>query len=128
MAVTAVRGNIDLRSFGKEFLFHPDVRSMMGRVTIVASAELDNHFPKYWAGRVRVRSGEETYVEQVIIPKGDPGNPMSAEDARQKFLSLAYPIIGAQNADGAAREADLLEQRGSLKILLDFLAVRTARA
>ena len=128
MAVTAVRGKIDLRSFDEEFLFHPDVRSMMCRVTIVASAELDKHFPTYWPGRVKVRSGEETYVEQVIIPKGEPGNPMTAEDARQKFLSLASPIIGAQNADGAAREVDLLEQRKSLATLLDFLRVGAVRA
>ena len=47
MAVTALRGKIDLASFEEEYLQSEQVRRLMARVKVSASAELDRHFPKY---------------------------------------------------------------------------------
>ena len=55
MAVTALRGKIDLASFEDEYLQSEAVRRLMTQVTVSASTELDRHFPKYWAGRVTVK-------------------------------------------------------------------------
>ena len=55
MAVTALRGKIDLASFEDEYLRSDAVRALMAKVAVVGSAELDHHFPKYWSGRVTVR-------------------------------------------------------------------------
>lgn len=121
IAVTALRGKIDLVSFEEKFLRDPAVRSLMNRINVVASADLDRHFPKYWPARVTVLSGGETHAEEVIIPKGDPGNPMTPDDVREKFASLAAPIIGAEKAGDTASEIGLLEERESLKKLLSLL-------
>ena len=55
MAVTALRGKIDLASFEEEYLQSEQVRRLMAKVKVSASTELDRHFPKYWPGRVTVR-------------------------------------------------------------------------
>jgi 2-methylcitrate dehydratase PrpD len=118
MAVTALRGKIDLQSFEDEFLNLPEVRDLMGKVKVVASTELDRHFPKYWPGRVTVKSGNETYSQEVIIPKGEAGNPMRPVEVQAKFLFLAAPIIGKEKADSVVQEIQSLDTRGSLEPLL----------
>ncbi|MGH7816621.1 MAG: MmgE/PrpD family protein, partial [Candidatus Binatia bacterium] len=55
MAVTALRGKIDLLSFEDEFLCGDEVRGLMSKVTVSGSADLDRHFPKYWPGRVTIK-------------------------------------------------------------------------
>ena len=74
----------------------------MSKVKVSASADLDRHYPKYWSGRVAVRLiGGQTYSEEVIIPKGESGNPMTQSEVEEKFLSLAAPALGdAESAIG----------------------------
>jgi 2-methylcitrate dehydratase PrpD len=121
MAVTAFRGKIDLQSFEEEFLNLPPVRDLMGKVKVVASSALDHHFPRYWPGAVTVRSGDKAYSEAVMIPKGESGNPMSPAEVRDKFVSLAVPVIGAANAKAVVQEVEALDQLGSLDSLLSLL-------
>lgn len=124
MAVTALRGKIDLQSFDEEFLSSNEVRSLMTKVNVIASAELDCHFPKYWAGRVNVKSsGGEVYSEEVIIPKGETGNPMRRDEVEGKFLSLAAPIMGDEKARSVVQEVESLDGRDSLEPLLGSLKV-----
>jgi len=122
MAVTSLRGKMDLASFEDEFLQSEDVRRLMGRVKVSASSELDRYYPKYWPGRVVVRSaGGENYAEEVVIPKGERGNPMTAAEVEEKFLSLAAPVIGDDKARSAMKAVYSLESSNSLAPLLGVL-------
>lgn len=122
MAVTAIRGKIDLKSFNEEFLNSDEVRSLMPKVNVVMSAELDRHFPKYWPGRVAVKvRGGAMFSEEVIIPKGEIGNPMQADEVKEKVLSLAAPILGDEKARSVVQEVELLDGRDSLAPLLAAL-------
>jgi len=124
MAVTALRGNIDLVSFGDEYLHNDQVRKLMAKVTVSASAELDSHFPKYWSGRVTVRLRDgQTHSELIIVPKGESGNAMTWEEIEEKFLSLAAPVLGDEKARSAIHEVDSLDSRDSLEPLLATLKV-----
>lgn len=122
MAVTALRGKIDLVSFEEEFLRSDPVRVLMSKVTIVGDASLDCHFPKYWAGRVRVKIADgSSFIHEVVIPKGEPGNPMTRVEVEEKFLSLTAPILGEIQARAAIASTLHLETRGSLQKLLSVL-------
>jgi 2-methylcitrate dehydratase PrpD len=124
MAVTALRGNIDLTSFDGEFLNSVEVRELMKKVTISTSGDLDRHYPKYWSGRVAVRVNDgQTYSEEVIIPKGESGNPMTQSEVEEKFLSLAAPVLGDQKARSVIDEVSSLESHNSLRPLLMALKV-----
>ena len=123
MAVTALRGKIDLTSFDAEFLINGAVRNLMAKVSVIASAALDRHFPKYWPGRVTVKSAGEIYSKAVTIPKGETGNPMRRNEVEEKFLSLAAPILGDEKARSVVREVEALDACNSLQPLLDFLKV-----
>ena len=121
-AVTVLRGKIDLASFESEFLDSVEVRELMNKIKISSSADLDRHYPKYWSGRVAVRLiGGQTYSEEVIIPKGESGNPMTQSEVEAKFLSLAAPAVGDQKARSVIDEVSSLESRNSLRPLLAAL-------
>lgn len=123
MAVTALRGKIDLSSFEDEFLQSGQVRELASRVKVSASAELDRHYPKYWAGGVTVTlTGGRSHSEEVIIPKGESGNPMSGEEVEEKFLSLAAPVVGEKEALLIKRHVTCLEELQSLQTLVSTLA------
>jgi 2-methylcitrate dehydratase PrpD len=122
MAVTALRGKIDLLSFGEEYLSSEKVRTLMAKVKVSASTELDRHYPKYWSGRVTVRVlGGQTYSEEVIIPKGEAGNPMTQSEVDEKFLSLAAPVLGDEKARTFIEGVQSLDGRDSLAPLLAAL-------
>jgi 2-methylcitrate dehydratase PrpD len=110
-----------LQSFEEEFLNLPDVRDLMSRVKVVASSDLDRHFPKYWPGAVAIQSAGKTYSEAVMIPKGESGNPMGQLEVREKFVSLAVPVIGAANAEAVVQEIEALDGRKFLDGLLNLL-------
>ena len=95
MAVTALRGKIDLASFEEEYLQSEQVRQLMAKVKVSASTELDRYFPKYWPGRVTVKlAGGHEHTEEIIAPKGESENPMTRQDVEEKFLGLAAPLLG----------------------------------
>jgi len=123
MAVTLLRRKLDLVSFEEQFLYDHRVREVMNKVKVSAGADLERHYPKYWPGRVVVRlSGGAIHSEEVIIPKGESGNPMSAAEIGDKFLSLAAPVLGDERALVIKRELQSLEIRESLT---GFLAALT---
>ena len=123
MAVTALRGKIDLLSFEDEFLQSDAVRKLMAQVKVIASTELDRHFPKYWGGRVTVTlvDGRE-FHEEIIAPKGEVENPMTRQDVEEKFLGLAAPVLGEARARAVIGEVQVLNDRESLAPLLGALA------
>ncbi|HWH80034.1 MAG TPA: MmgE/PrpD family protein, partial [Candidatus Binatus sp.] len=124
MAVTALRGKIDLVSFEDEYLQSEHVRQLMTKVKVNASAELDRHFPKYWAGRVTVTLSDGLKVsEEIIAPKGEAENPMSTADVEEKFLSLAAPALGDAKARLVVAAVQTLAVADSLEPLLAALKV-----
>jgi 2-methylcitrate dehydratase PrpD len=123
MAVTALRGKIDLASFEEEFLRSEEVSRLMAKVQVSGSAELDRHFPKYWSGRVTVQlSGGQSHSEEIIAPKGESENPLSAADVEEKFLGLAAPAIGGARARAAITALHSLAASESVAPLLASLA------
>lgn len=124
MAVTALRGKIDLASFEAEFLHSDKVRSLMGNVRVSSAADLDRHFPKYWSGRVTVKVADgSSFTHEVIIPKGETGNAMTRDEIEQKFLSLAAPVLGDEKARSVILEVDSLDSRDSVDPLLAALRI-----
>ncbi len=122
MAVTALRGRIDLASFEEEFLRSDQVRELMTKVTVKGDASLDRHFPKHWPGRVRVRLLDgRSDAHEVIIPKGEAGNPMTPDELTKKFLSLAAPVLGDAKARAVMGEVQSLPSRESIEPLISAL-------
>jgi 2-methylcitrate dehydratase PrpD len=122
LAVTALRGKIDLASFEEEFLRSDDVQKLAAKTKVRSETELDRHFPRYWAGRVSITLADgRSVTDEVIIPKGETGNPMTQQEVEEKFLSLAAPSLNEAKARSIIKEINVLPSRESLEPLLSFL-------
>ncbi|MET0502814.1 MAG: hypothetical protein ABW172_14940, partial [Candidatus Binatia bacterium] len=125
MAVTAMRGRMDLASFAQEFIDNNQVKSLMIKVKVKDEIELDRYFPQSWPGRVRIVLADgRSLTDEVIIPKGESDNPMSVPELEEKFLSLAAPLLGAAGANAVIGEVGALPESESLTCLLAALQLR----
>ena len=126
MAVTAIRGKMDLASFDDRFLQSDEVTRLMDRVKVKDEIELDRYFPQSWPGRVSIglKNGS-SYAREIIVPKGEKENPMSGQEVEEKFLSLAAPVLGDAKARSVVSEVQALEEQESLDGLLSLLRAST---
>jgi 2-methylcitrate dehydratase len=126
IAVTAIRGKMDLISFDERFLKSNKVSSLMCKVKVRGEIELDPYFPRFWPGRVKIDlNNGSSHTREIIIPKGESKNPMSRPEVEEKFLSLAAPLLGDAKARSVIGEVQGLEDRESLNGLLTLLSVST---
>ena len=126
MARALLDGGIDVWSFTPEKIADPAARAIASKVTY-AVEELPE-FPASFPARVTVtlRSGEK-HVSYIRHNLGTPGNPMSAEDIRRKFLSCATPGIGEARARELSRRVESLAEPGGAKQLFEVLHATQVR-
>ena len=123
MAVTAARGKMDLASFDEQFLRSAQVLELVAKVKVTGAIELDKHFPRHWPGRAAVKTSDgRSWTHEILVPKGERGNPMSTREIEEKFRALAGPVIGDERAASVIHEVEALDRRESLKDL--FAALR----
>lgn len=122
MAATAIGGKMDLSCFEDAMLGDGRARDLLSRVAVQGESDLDRYFPQSWPGRVRVRLNDgRTYTNEIIVPKGESGNPMSEQEIEEKFLSLATPILGAERARSVVAAVESLDRLESLNDLFSAL-------
>jgi 2-methylcitrate dehydratase PrpD len=94
VAQSAIRGP-QLTEISAADLRDPQIAGVYERVEILEDPELTALFPRIWACRVELLTTDGArYVEYVDAPKGDPSNPLTDDEIREKFDRLAVPSIG----------------------------------
>ncbi len=90
LAQAALRGRLDLGAFTEETLEDPQVLALAERMDFSADPALDELYPRRWASRVEVLTVDGRRLEgRIDFPKGDPENPLTDEELRDKFTVLA---------------------------------------
>jgi 2-methylcitrate dehydratase PrpD len=74
------------------------VQQMADKVEIIIEPERDAVYPKQRGARVCIHAGDRVYSEDVPIPKGDPENPFTDDELKEKFLLNAKKTISERNA------------------------------
>jgi 2-methylcitrate dehydratase PrpD len=100
----------------------PAMLKIMDAVGVVVSERLSKLYPRQWGGAVAIKAGGKTYEHEVLHPRGDPENPMSARDIETKLETMSLYLkrpIPVQNYATAAQSLDL---RAVLPSLIDAVA------
>ena len=93
-AVALVYGKAGLQEFSDENLLNPVVQSLTEKVQVEACEDLSRIFPDKQSAIVTVKTNKGTYCERVDFPKGEPENPMSEPEFRERYNDLmAYGQI-----------------------------------
>lgn len=104
VAIALREGRAFLEQFREPHLSDPAVHDLIDRITVEHGDDLESYYPDYFPARasIRTRDGEE-YTTLLKTCRGDPANPLSEADLREKYDLLAERYLDGE--DAAALEA-----------------------
>ena len=89
-AVALVTGKAGIEEFTSEYINHPEIISLIEKVDVIPDETLSRLVPQKRAAIVEVVTDDgNCYEERVDYPKGEPENPLSDDELKEKFTSLA---------------------------------------
>jgi len=109
VATALTHGSVRLAAFESPRLMDPETRALMGKVSVALDPELDATFPRQRAARVAITARGQR--EELLQPtrKGDPDLPLSDNELNDKFLELASPVLGKEQAQSLLKRLWKLE-------------------
>ena len=93
----------------------PDVISLRDRIRPIAEADMARTEAVAMA---RLRDGREVTV-RVTAATGTPGNPISDDELREKFLDLVEPLLGRAAGEHLADLVDRLDTLDDVGLLVN---------
>ncbi len=93
-AVALLCGKAGLKEFQLSTIQSRPVREIMRKVECFLDPELDRTFPKQWRATAEILTEDEKrYSTTVEYPKGDPENPLSWAEMKERFHDLTGQIM-----------------------------------
>ncbi|MCC6679233.1 MAG: MmgE/PrpD family protein [Phycisphaerales bacterium] len=106
MAVGLVDGMVTPLQFKEERVLDQSLIPVMDKVKVVANDEFEALFPKFQPSRVTITTASgQSFSTRVDVPKGDPRDPMTADEIAVKFHALGDEILGRAACDRLADAA-----------------------
>jgi 2-methylcitrate dehydratase PrpD len=121
VAACLVDGGMGPAQLRENRISDPAIMELSEKVKVDADPELAAAYPAMTSSRVEVRlKSGETLVRQVDIPKGDPRDPMTAEDVADKLRRFAARKDD-RAVDSIVRLSLELENVGDIRELTSIL-------
>jgi|GEM_PF-1269034 len=100
LAMAAVRRKVTVDEFTDETVNDPDIQGLIPKVTVTQDLELFQRVKNSMPGRVTVRTKDgREFTDEVLYPRGNPGNPLSDAEFKHKFMEMAERVLGHDQAD-----------------------------
>ncbi|MBQ3094216.1 MAG: MmgE/PrpD family protein [Clostridia bacterium] len=88
VAVALLYGKAGLQEFSEDTVRNRDVLSLTNKVSVTADDALSAVFPTVQAAVVTFTTAGGTYTERVDFPKGEPENPLTDREFRERYDAL----------------------------------------
>jgi 2-methylcitrate dehydratase len=125
LAVGLVDGMVTPLQFREERVHDAALIPVMDKIKVVANTEFEALFPKFQPSRVTITTTDgRSFTTRVDVPKGDPRDPMTAEEIGVKFHALGRDVLGEQ---GCRRLADLVLRLETLASVRELTEASVAR-
>jgi len=127
IAVALKEGQALLKQYNDRKLKDPVLR----KISDITDITVDQSLPRGVSCRMTMTMNDGSkHISQVDYPKGSIQNPMSDDELRAKFDSLATPVIGATHAAQLAECVAVIEQVKDVRKLmrLTMTPKRSAKA
>ncbi len=90
-------GVIDLQAFERESYTDPATRALMRKITAHTDDDIETRFPEAVVMRVQARSRDGAVHDiEIVNPRGHQDNPVTDDEAAEKFVRLLEPKYGSQ--------------------------------
>jgi 2-methylcitrate dehydratase PrpD len=123
VAAALVFGQVGAEEIELPRLADPRIRRLLAAIKVTEDAEFSRRFPaERWARvRITVKDGRMLASEPAIA-RGNPENPLTDNELRGKYRSLAEPVLGVERAARIERLVDALHaDPAALRPLIDDL-------
>jgi 2-methylcitrate dehydratase PrpD len=123
VAAALVFGCVGADEVGAAALSDARVARLVAATTAVEDVELSRRFPAERWARVRIMLSDGTqFASSPAEARGGPENPLSDEEPRRKYRTLAEPVMGRDRAARIERTVDRLpHDAAALQALVDDL-------
>lgn len=99
-AAGLIFGKAGLQEFSEYTVKQPNVLNLSKKVKVCADKVLSEEFPKKQTAVVTIKTKDNEYVERVDYPKGEPENPLTDEEFRDRYNELmAYAGVKSAVSD-----------------------------
>ena len=125
VAVALMRGAVEVRHFGDEFLHDPRLLDLIRKVKVSASEEAERRVPEALLSTVEVvtSSGERFSSPEVPYYRGHWKNPMTDGEIEEKFRSLTRDMLTEAQTDVLLERLWNLDQVEDIRQLIEMLRV-----
>jgi len=89
VALAMIHGEAKNSHFTDETVLNPQIRGLMRKIKAHSNKSLEETEANV---TVKLKNGNQ-YSHHVIVPKGDPRNPLSFDEIVRKFMDLAQNIL-----------------------------------
>lgn len=121
-AVAILKRRASLEEYNQQYVDNPQVQQLMQKVQCVHRPELDPLYPRQWPSVVSIRLKDGRFFEtRIDYPRGDPENPLSSEELRQKFNGLTLAIWSESRREKIAGGVRCLEEIPTMEFLENIL-------
>jgi 2-methylcitrate dehydratase PrpD len=115
VATALTHGSVRLAAFEPPRLDNAETRSLMRRVELALDPAVDAAFPSRRSARIAIEARDGRRAEHFqATRKGDPDLPFSDAELDAKYLELAAPVIGEQEARALLAKLWKLERESRL--------------
>lgn len=124
MAVGLVDGMVTPLQFREERVMDRSLIPVMDRVKVVANESFEALFPEFQPSRVTITTSDgRSFAKRVDVPKGDPRDPMTAEEIGVKFRALGGGVVGEAMCERAGEWIMAMEEHDSVEGLFGLTVV-----
>ncbi|MDE7279141.1 MAG: MmgE/PrpD family protein, partial [Oscillospiraceae bacterium] len=100
-AVGLIFGKAGLQEFSEENVKRKDIDGLVKKINVSSDDDLSRAFPEIQPAVVNIETSKGNFSIRVDFPKGEPENPLSSEEFRERYDGLMkYAGIDAAVSDG----------------------------
>jgi 2-methylcitrate dehydratase len=100
VAAALADGHVLPSSFSDDKLADPTIRGLLGKINVVADAEIDALFPKVKRARVTVKTiSGASHTAEIDVAKGDPQDPLTDDELIAKFRANTQAVLNRAQQD-----------------------------
>ena len=117
-ACAALFGDVSVAQFTDKKLNDKGIREFSKKIEMVHTGEMDRYLPKIFAANVTIIAKDGRKLEKLTkFSKGDPENPMSDDELKNKFTALCQMTISADAAGKIYKAIMDIDSLASIKEL-----------
>ena len=123
LSVAAVHGKVTVDQFTEETVADPRVQELIPKTVVHQDSDLYGKVTNSMPGRVTVRTTDgREFTDEVLYPKGNPGNRLTEDEFKTKFMEMAVRVLGDAQAEELYVRARTLDEIGDVGELAPLLS------